>query len=95
MPDPRLPPLADALVPGAAEADHTGKWTDRALAARPDLRRAFERALGAVDVNRRPVGAHAPFGLPHRQPPTATIAANAHRCVGHLIEAASLQAVPA
>ena len=29
------------------------------------------------------------------QPPTATIAANAHRCVGHLIETASLQAVPA
>jgi choline dehydrogenase-like flavoprotein len=29
------------------------------------------------------------------QPPTATITANAHRCVGHLIESASLQAVPA
>jgi choline dehydrogenase-like flavoprotein len=29
------------------------------------------------------------------QPPTATIAANAHRCVGHLIETASLQTVPA
>jgi choline dehydrogenase-like flavoprotein len=29
------------------------------------------------------------------QPPTATIAANAHRCAGHLIETASLQAVPA
>jgi choline dehydrogenase-like flavoprotein len=29
------------------------------------------------------------------QPPTATIAANAHRCVGHLIETASRQAVPA
>jgi hypothetical protein len=27
-------------------------------------------------------------------PPTATIAANAHRCVGHLIETASRQAVP-
>jgi len=29
------------------------------------------------------------------QPPTATIAANAHRCANHLIESASLQAVPA
>jgi choline dehydrogenase-like flavoprotein len=29
------------------------------------------------------------------QPPTATIAANAHRCVEHLIQTASLQAVPA
>jgi choline dehydrogenase-like flavoprotein len=29
------------------------------------------------------------------QPPTATIAANAHRCVEHLIQTASLHAVPA
>jgi choline dehydrogenase-like flavoprotein len=50
MPDPRLAPLADALVPGAADADATGKWTERALAARPDLGPAFERALASDDV---------------------------------------------
>jgi choline dehydrogenase-like flavoprotein len=50
MPDPRLAALADALVPGAAEADATGKWTERALAARPDLAPAFERALAFGDV---------------------------------------------
>jgi choline dehydrogenase-like flavoprotein len=56
MPDSRLPPLADALIPAAdgrpsaSEADATGKWTERALAARPDLATAFERALGAADV---------------------------------------------
>jgi choline dehydrogenase-like flavoprotein len=50
MPDPRLTALADALIPGAAEADPTGKWTERALAARPDLTPAFERALVADDV---------------------------------------------
>lgn len=56
MPDPRLPPLADALIPAgdgmpsASEADASGKWTERALAARPDLAAAFERALGSADV---------------------------------------------
>src|SRR5829696_5394193 len=56
MPDPRLPPLADALIPAvddmpsASEADPTGKWTERALAARPDLAAAFERALEAAHV---------------------------------------------
>ena len=52
MPDPRLTALADALIPGAAEADPTGKWTERALAARPDLGPAFERALDAVATPR-------------------------------------------
>ena len=32
---------------------------------------------------------------PGQTSPTATIAANAHRCVGHLIETANVQAVPA
>jgi choline dehydrogenase-like flavoprotein len=56
MPDPRLPPLADALIPAvdgmpsASEADATGKWTERALAARPDLAADFERALEAADA---------------------------------------------
>jgi choline dehydrogenase-like flavoprotein len=56
MPDSRLPPLADALIPtadgmpSASEADATGKWVKRALAARPDLAAAFERALAAADV---------------------------------------------
>jgi choline dehydrogenase-like flavoprotein len=56
MPDPRLAPLADALIPAvegmpsASEADATGKWTERALAARPDLAAAFDRALGSADV---------------------------------------------
>jgi hypothetical protein len=56
MPDPRLAALADALIPAkgelpsASEADPSGKWLDRALAARPDLAPAFERALGADDV---------------------------------------------
>jgi choline dehydrogenase-like flavoprotein len=56
MPDSRLPPLADALIPpaggipSASEADPTGKWAERALAARPDLAAAFERALAAADV---------------------------------------------
>jgi choline dehydrogenase-like flavoprotein len=56
MPDTRLPPLADALIPAAdgmpsaSEADATGKWTERALSARPDLAAAFERALAAADV---------------------------------------------
>src|SRR5439155_1813731 len=56
MPDPRLAALADALIPAAggmpsaSEADATGKWIDRALAARPDLAPSFTRALGAGDV---------------------------------------------
>jgi choline dehydrogenase-like flavoprotein len=56
MPDTRLPPLADALIPAvhdmpsSSEADATGKWTERALAARPDLAADFARALGAADV---------------------------------------------
>jgi choline dehydrogenase-like flavoprotein len=56
MPDPRLAALADALIPAAgelpsaSEADPSGKWLDRALAARPDLATGFERALGADDV---------------------------------------------
>jgi hypothetical protein len=43
--------LADELIPAAgdmpaaSEADATGKWLDRALTARADLRPAFERAL--------------------------------------------------
>ena len=37
-------------MPSASEADATGKWTERALAARPDLAAEFERALGAADV---------------------------------------------
>ena len=47
----RYASLADELIPAAgampaaSEADPTGKWLDRALAARPDLRPAFERAL--------------------------------------------------
>ncbi len=45
MPDPRLGALAEALIPGAAEADPAGKWADRALAARPDLGPALARAL--------------------------------------------------
>jgi choline dehydrogenase-like flavoprotein len=58
MPDSRLAALADALVPAAdgmpsaSEADATGKWTKRALEARPDLVPAFERALGAGDLQR-------------------------------------------
>jgi choline dehydrogenase-like flavoprotein len=58
MPDPRLARLADALIPArdglpsASEADPNGKWIERALAARPDLAPAFERALGALDVRR-------------------------------------------
>lgn len=35
------------------------------------------------------------IGYPGQKSPTATIAANAHRCVGHLIETANVQAVPA
>jgi choline dehydrogenase-like flavoprotein len=56
MPDPHLAPLADALIPAAggmpsaSEADATGKWTERALAARPDLAAGFARALEAADV---------------------------------------------
>jgi choline dehydrogenase-like flavoprotein len=56
MPDPRLAALADALIPAAgelpsaSEADPSGKWLDRALAARPDLATGFDRALGADDV---------------------------------------------
>jgi hypothetical protein len=56
MPDSRLPPLADALIPpaggipSASEADPTGKWAERALAARPDLAAAFERALCVADI---------------------------------------------
>ena len=56
MRDPHLDPLADALIPAtdgmpsASEADSTGKWTERALAARPDLAPALERALAAADV---------------------------------------------
>jgi choline dehydrogenase-like flavoprotein len=58
MLDPRLAALADALIPeteglpSAGEADATGKWTERALAARPDLVPAFERALEATDAQR-------------------------------------------
>ncbi len=37
-------------MPSASEADATGKWAERALAARPDLAAAFERALAAADV---------------------------------------------
>jgi hypothetical protein len=53
MPDERLSRLADELIPGrnglpsASEADPAGKWLERALAARPDLVPAYERALGA------------------------------------------------
>ena len=56
MPDPRLAALADALIPAAdglpaaSEADPTGKWIERALAARPDLAPGFERALAADDA---------------------------------------------
>jgi hypothetical protein len=56
MPDPRLAALADALIPAAgdlpsaSDADPSGKWLDRALTARPDLARAFERALEADDL---------------------------------------------
>ncbi len=56
MPDPRLPALADALIPAAgempsaSEADPSGKWIERALAARTDLAPQFERALGTRDV---------------------------------------------
>jgi choline dehydrogenase-like flavoprotein len=56
MPDARLAALADALIPAAGDlpsasaADPSGKWLARALAARPDLAPAFERALGAEDV---------------------------------------------
>jgi choline dehydrogenase-like flavoprotein len=56
MPDPRLAALADALIPAAdglpsaSEADASGKWLERALAARPELAPAFERALAARDV---------------------------------------------
>jgi hypothetical protein len=39
MPDPRFTALADALIPGQAEADGTGKWIDRALAAADLLNR--------------------------------------------------------
>jgi choline dehydrogenase-like flavoprotein len=58
MLEPRLAVLVDALIPAgesmpaASEADATGKWTERALAARPDLAPAFERALAADDVRR-------------------------------------------
>jgi choline dehydrogenase-like flavoprotein len=58
MPDPRLAGLAETLIPAAgempsaAEADATGKWIERALAARPDLSAAFERALEAPDAER-------------------------------------------
>jgi choline dehydrogenase-like flavoprotein len=57
MLDPRLAALADALIPAgggmpsASEADGTGKWIDRALAARPDLAPSFERALEADGVD--------------------------------------------
>ena len=61
MPDPRLTALADALIPGAAAADPTGKWTERALAARPDLGPAFERALGTEDVESLRAGDPAAF----------------------------------
>jgi choline dehydrogenase-like flavoprotein len=56
MLDPRLAALADRLIPGtdglpsASEADATGKWTERALAARPDLVTTYERALEATDA---------------------------------------------
>lgn len=55
MADPRLAALADVLIPAgdgmpsASEADPTGKWLERALAARPDLGGAVERALAAGD----------------------------------------------
>lgn len=58
MLDPTVAELADALIPAqdglpsASEADATGKWLARALAARPDLAAAFERARGASDVRR-------------------------------------------
>jgi choline dehydrogenase-like flavoprotein len=39
-------------MPSASEADATGKWVERALEARLDLIPAFERALGAADVER-------------------------------------------
>jgi hypothetical protein len=56
MPDERLSRLADELIPGrnglpsASEADPAGKWLERALAARPDLVPAYERALGAPNA---------------------------------------------
>jgi choline dehydrogenase-like flavoprotein len=49
----RLGELADELIPAAdgmpaaSEADPTGKWLARALAARPELEPAVERVLGA------------------------------------------------
>jgi choline dehydrogenase-like flavoprotein len=56
---PVLAALADELIPAtddlpsASAADPTGKWLERALAARPDLRPAYERALTqAADVRR-------------------------------------------
>jgi choline dehydrogenase-like flavoprotein len=54
MLDARVARLADELIPAgdglpsASEADPSGKWLARALAARPDLVPAFERALDAA-----------------------------------------------
>src|SRR4051794_41383111 len=56
MLDPRAARLADQLIPAAegrpaaSEADPQGKWLGRALAARPDLADAWERALAVSDA---------------------------------------------
>jgi choline dehydrogenase-like flavoprotein len=53
MLDPAYASLADELIPAAegkpsaSEADATGKWLERALAARPDLVPLLERALAS------------------------------------------------
>ena len=61
MLDARVARLADELIPAgdglpaASEADPQGKWLARALAARPDLMAAYERALdapGAAELER-------------------------------------------
>jgi hypothetical protein len=56
MLDARFARLADELIPtrdglpSASEADPQGKWLARALAARPDLVPAYERALEAPEA---------------------------------------------
>src|SRR3954447_2029156 len=56
MLDARFARLAGELIPtrdglpSASEADPQGKWLARALAARPDLVPAYQRALGAPEA---------------------------------------------
>jgi choline dehydrogenase-like flavoprotein len=47
-----LIPASDAM-PAASETDPTGRWLDRALGARPELRPGLERALAAEADARR------------------------------------------